>query len=485
MENGKGAGIGHGASAGIPAEGTTAWKPRAAAQKAAGSGSQPSSRGRWIAIAALFISIIALSGCAGVGTSYQTWKNNWDWIALGGIAIAAMGCLLALAYMVSSFTGDEQMKAWTKREVSQLVLSAIILAAIFALSLTVDGWLKIMASASPLPAWQDYVNKDVCCDISQQPTCALTPDYAKGRPCHIALALDYLQILLESGRKMANSDLENYYWPALLSQTGISVSAPGMMDIFSLSFKLFAARSIDATFYSLLFDLTFKTMLFIRVQQIFLDMMWGAIVPMMLGIGIGLRAFHFSRKTGGMLIALGLSVYIVMPMFYVLMGGILFGFMSGWTQADGTHSAFGNTFDVSQLPISNPPSWFDMSGSPKKQSEVLGKQMSMGDPTGNATPDQKQDEGDLVTFLWSVVKVFWNATWGTLYNVVAGTPAAAGTSETAARFAVDGPISNLAMLMVFTVVTPFLALMTMLASFKHFSPLIGGDVELQLLSRLI
>jgi hypothetical protein len=39
--------------------------------------------------------------------------------------------------------------------------------------------------------------------------------------------------------------------------------------------------------------------------------------------------------------------------------------------------------------------------------------------------------------------------------------------------------------MVFTLVTPFLALMTMLASFKYFSPLIGGDVEISLLSRLI
>ena len=51
--------------------------------------------------------------------------------------------------------------------------------------------------------------------------------------------------------------------------------------------------------------------------------------------------------------------------------------------------------------------------------------------------------------------------------------------------AVDGPIAHLALLMVFTLFIPFLALMTTLAAFKVLSPLLGGDVEISLLSRLI
>jgi hypothetical protein len=209
---------------------------------------------------------------------------------------------------------------------------------------------------------------------------------------------------------------------------------------------------------------------------------------MMLGVGVGLRAFHFSRKTGGMLIALAMSIYIVMPMFYVLLSGILFGFMGSWTNVNtGVHSTFGNTFDDSQLPstINKPSSWFDTGNSGVNQSDVLGTKMNLGDPTGNANAQQLQEQGGLVDFLWSVVKTFWNATWGAAYSLLSHTPASASDPETDARFAVGGPLSNLAMLMIFTVVTPFLALMTVLASFKYFSPLIGGDVELELISRLI
>ena len=52
-------------------------------------------------------------------------------------------------------------------------------------------------------------------------------------------------------------------------------------------------------------------------------------------------------------------------------------------------------------------------------------------------------------------------------------------------FSINGPVASLAVLLVFTLITPFLALMTTLASFKVFSGLLGGDVEIALISRLL
>ena len=40
-------------------------------------------------------------------------------------------------------------------------------------------------------------------------------------------------------------------------------------------------------------------------------------------------------------------------------------------------------------------------------------------------------------------------------------------------------------MLVFTLVAPFLGLMTALAAFKAFSPLLGGDVEISIISRLL
>ena len=60
-----------------------------------------------------------------------------------------------------------------------------------------------------------------------------------------------------------------------------------------------------------------------------------------------------------------------------------------------------------------------------------------------------------------------------------------GTFASGQGFSEKGPIANLAFLMIFTVFVPFLSLMTTLAAFKLLSPMIGGDVEISLLSRLI
>jgi len=62
-------------------------------------------------------------------------------------------------------------------------------------------------------------------------------------------------------------------------------------------------------------------------------------------------------------------------------------------------------------------------------------------------------------------------------------PASGGALGTA--FARNGPIGSLATVMVYTLLVPFLALMTTLASVKVVSPMIGGDVEISLLSRII
>jgi hypothetical protein len=412
-----------------------------------------------------------------VPKSGATWSaEGWDWMMLGGIALAAMASLLALSYMAAVFMNDEQMLAWTKREVGQLAYSAFIFACVIALSASADGWLKLLSLASPSPVWQDYVNAVVCCNPLTQ-SCVVSPALAGNRPCHIALAQDYLQILFESGRTMADGILGNYYVPAMLSQISISISSPVMLDLLSFNFKPFPARTIDMQFYGVLFDLTFKTMVFIRVQQIFLDFMWGAIVPVMLGIGLALRAFHFSRKMGGMLIALGMSIYIVMPMFYVLLSGILFGFVPDWG-----HPQFGVSFDPNSLPVQPP---MNISTAPMKQSEILGTGQTFMNLCGTAKPEELEEQGGLVDFLWNIIKILWNSTLNVVGNIVAPAGQLGDDPETAARFAADGPVSSLAMLMVFTVITPFLGLMTMLASFKYFSPLIGGDVELSLLSRLI
>ncbi|MCX8198183.1 MAG: hypothetical protein N3F07_03260 [Candidatus Micrarchaeota archaeon] len=422
------------------------------------------------------------SGCASVSNSpniqWSTAWTSWGWEGLVGIAFATMVLIIWMAYMAASFLGDEQMRAWAKHEVGQLAYSAIIIVAVILLLQTLDGWLKIVSLASPSSQWNSYINNVVCCRPSSGNwliECPATPPSLRLSPCHISIAKDYLQILFESAREQAQYHILNYWLAAFLSNITIATKNPVMMDIMHAHVRPLAGLSIHSEFHSIMLDLIFKTMMFLRVQQVFMDYLYAAFFPIMLALGMVLRIFHFSRKLGGMLIALGLALYVVLPMFYVLMDAILFGFMGGWVNAPGT---FGNRVDQNKTIVpgaSGPVSFGGASGA-----EAFSKPTNLGDICGTSTQEEKDSWGDMVLRAVGLV-------WKALHSDVAGEimKNTGGIENDTSRFGKKGPIANLAALMFFTLFTPFVGLMLTLSAFKVFSPLIGGDVEISLLSRLI
>ncbi len=416
-----------------------------------------------IAAAAAFALIVLLSGCAapGGGTA-AVWSAGWGWESLSAIALAIMALILGLSYMASSLLNEEQLRAWTKREIGQLGYSAVILVLTVAVVANMGGWLKILSLASPSQEWREYVGELVCCDPADS-VCAARPTAAGSKPCHIALAIDYLQILYESGWMQMKSDLLWYWAYSFFSNISYGLGLTALADLANTSVRPLAGLSVDSEFYGVLFDLTFKTLSFVRVQQFLLEFMWAGFFPIMMSIGLVLRTFHFSRKLGGMLVALSLAVFVVLPMYYVLLDAVLFGFMGGW----GSGRAFGNTVDenTNLIPTQNGP--VANAGAANAPLDVM-------DICGTATADEKSAQSSMVDTIQAQWKLAEHADWKSI-----------ATPLLDARFAPDGPIGNLAMLMVFTLVTPFLGLMTTLAAFKYLSPLIGGDVEISVLSRLI
>lgn len=422
-----------------------------------------------IVLFAAFAIALLLSGCTAPGGSQKSiWAADWGWEGLTGIALAVMAMLLGIAYMASTLLGDEQMRAWTKREVGQLAYSAIILVVAVLLVGNMEGWLKLLSSASASPGWQAYVNTVVCCDPAQT-VCVMSDALAKSRPCHIALATDYLQILYESARAQVNYNLFKYWIYAFTSNLAVSLKLIALVDIGDVSVKPLGWLSINSEFYSVLLDLGFKTMMFIRVQQVLLDYLTVAFFPLMMSMGLVLRAFHFSRKLGGMLVALGLSLSVVLPMFYVLSGAILFGFMGDWATR-----SFSNSLDKDTvlLPGVNNA---DLNA-PGSSEDAFRQPLNAIDICGTAPESQGNEMGSVVDTLQGQVNQLTSNNW--LEEITTD-----GLLIT--RFDPDGPIGNMAMLMVLTLISPFIGLMTTLAAFKYFSPLIGGDVEISVLSRLI
>jgi len=406
---------------------------------------------------------IALAAPPALPSQAPVWV--WGWKEMAGLAIAILTFLLSIGYMASVLLSDEQMKAWTKKEIGQAIYSAIILVVAILLIDNMNYWLKEISLVSESQEWGMYVNSMVCCQPPQP--CISSPILAKGKPCHIALAKDYLQILYESGMVQATSHMWQFYAYNTVANLGLAFRLIAFINFAEVSIRPLAFLSVQAEFHSILFELTMKTLLFTRMQQIFLDFLWVAFFPMMLSMGLVLRTFYFTRKLGGLLAGLGLAIYIVLPMFYVLCSAILFGFMGGFVTNTYAHSTFANNFDPANS--TNIVSGFSSTtpgGAPGGLDTDL---LSL-----NATAEQAIEQENTVNLLKQQWDGISHSKWGSSSNERAGY-----------AFAWNGPVSHLATLMIYTTVLPFVGLMTSLAAFKYFSQLLGGDVEISLLSRLI
>lgn len=420
--------------------------------------------------------LLASSGCTGSGGTQQ--KKLWMWAGwepLAWIALATVAMLLAIGYMASVLTANDQLKAWVKKEVGQLFFSLLIVIFTVALVGSVDYWLKGLSGISLDQRWGAYVNNAVCCDGSSGPCMGLV----KKRPCHIELASDYLQLLYETARLNAESILSNYWFYGFLSNTSMTIFFIADDRNPIASFSLFAGLSMLANLYSILFDLIMKTMMLIRAQQVFFDLLWYALFPVFLSVGLVLRILYFTRKLGGLLIALALSAYIVLPMMYVVSDAILFGMMGGWSAEVGWQ-AFGNEFNAnnatggSALPFTDPSDPVNFGNSSDAK--------AVFDPSKAANIDLCNEDLEGRQQMNSLVDGF-AANWGLFEH--ANWFGQAGDYIENGLFEYNGPIGTLATIMAFSLFVPFLSLMAMLASVKVLSPLIGGDVEISLLSRLI
>lgn len=424
-----------------------------------------------LAVLALLFLLFASFGCTGTSGVPKTEMMGWNLII--GVAFLIVVFLLAIGYMAAVFIGDDRLKAWVGRELGQVFFSAIIIVAAVALVGSLDTWLQVLSLAGS-QEWQNYVNS-ICC-APGSPSCAPpAASMARGRACHIEVATDYLQVLYETARHDASTYLSNYGWFAFLSN--LSVNAMLVLKFLAaFSFKPFAGLEMGAEFFSLLFDLAIKTMFLLRAQQIFLDFLWFPLFPVMISMGLALRILYFTRKLGGMLIALSLALYVVFPMFYVLSSAILWGFMSHASANSWEH--FGSTYNADPGAGGTPlPAFSNTAVSPLQRANDAFSRPALNFDLCNSSTQAEN-----------------SAMGSAMGEVSGGYPGLEGGKwyfqflefiTTGKAFGPNGPIANIAALMVFTLFIPFLALMAALSAFKALSPLLGGDVEIQLLSRLI
>ncbi len=260
----------------------------------------------------------------------------WDqWI---GFAVAALSIatMMAIAvYLISNILQNDKMKGWAKMELTEIFYSAVIIAmALPALTLVdevVQGAILLGANnagagpvhLSPTMAWikvadsngagAGYERLDICGDDIADNEQSV---YHNIPSCHMRLGIWYLREVFDETKNFAFEVYLSYIWTAIAADFTVNVEFIFEKAGF-FNFNPFRGFfTMGNTIKIQIFDWAMKIMMISKFQEIMLHFISIALFPALFVSGAILRAFTFTRKLGGLLLAMALSLYFIFPAFY-------------------------------------------------------------------------------------------------------------------------------------------------------------------------
>ncbi|RLG20052.1 hypothetical protein DRN67_00995 [Candidatus Micrarchaeota archaeon] len=413
---------------------------------------------------ALALVALVLAGCTypapptapDTAVDFSTlWHDMW--LPVAGTAIIIAAFFVSIAYMLGSALNNQMIIQWSKSELFQLFASALIVGGLFWLVSMIVAFSASLTGATGISCVgvPDVADKYASEDIA-------------AAPCHIRVAQIYLEIMYENMFEMTRD----------LLVTGSLVSA---ISNFSITFEMLIPPWTSATFVpfsslNMIFETLYfcfntltKMMILLKFQIYFLSYVWRALFPMLLVLGVILRTFWFTRRLGGLLIAIAIGIYVAMPLLYVLSYYILGGTSAGTYVVKIDPSAYGDiTSEHEQL--------FESGG-------------AYGTPYTLVEHPELQDMGDVAhrinsienrNYVGDILSVAGSA-------AVAGSPVPIPGVPTENNWVVgdDGVLENTAKLLIYATFVPFMVLMTTISFIKGLSPLLGGDIEIAGITHLI
>jgi hypothetical protein len=233
----------------------------------------------------------------GADVAFQAVWSNWQSVAVAAAVLSLL--FAALAYALSRFFRTRSLELWAKDEIYQALASAfivgaavIIITAISSFSCSISG--KCVGS-------QDHV--DAAINIMGNMTSNVTKQLE-----HIF----YLSMRVGMITKMGKF-YDFTIGPDLACIAGYCLTA------FGFNFYWWAGGSMIADSIDYTFSILLPIISSFIAQMYMLMFIKEALFPTLLAMGIILRTFFFSRKVGGLLIAIALALYTVYPLMYIML----------------------------------------------------------------------------------------------------------------------------------------------------------------------
>lgn len=353
-----------------------------------------------------------------------------DALIWSGIIIGIAALLLGAAFMASKVFMVPAWEAWVREEFGNLLFTAFILVAFvtfaYAIEFVADSLARDVLFSSNTNSYWRYIYEctpgaDKWCGrwdrISVRPTSC-------PYPCHVYIARGFLGSVYEDYGASITSTAKALAVSRLFESFGLSVGldvVPWAAKLYiSFGIPLYPGRAVFNNSLSKALDELLRMSMGIKAQEVMLGYL-----PGLSGIffitGVLFRIPWFTRKLGGLLVALAIGLYAILPLVYVL----------AWYTVD-------------------------------RSSVTFNEQMLSEDLT-------EVEFGELASTLGgktSVASLFTNY-------------------DGSGKEVQIGLLDMVGRAYLINTLIPVLAIFATIGFVRHFSPMIGGDVEIAGLTRII
>lgn len=232
-------------------------------------------------------------GLASGSNLYQVgWFSDWKTAGLVGVAIAI--AIIAVAAMIGHGFNLPEVKAFVDTELSQAVVSVLLIFALVGLIAFFDQTARLALAGADLP---------VACNANE--------------PCYITAAKFYIDNLYDTAGSYARNELTESVKNQAAANAGISTQFNLWYLAFAgTSLRPNAGQSLRAERAGAIFETVSKLMASLNAQRYFLDAVAYGIAPVFMLLGILLRTFFFTRRLGGLLLAIAAALFIIYPLTY-------------------------------------------------------------------------------------------------------------------------------------------------------------------------
>ncbi|MFH1785804.1 MAG: hypothetical protein ABH842_05230 [Candidatus Micrarchaeota archaeon] len=267
----------------------------------------------------------------------ESFWGDWVWFAGGALTLTTI--LVAIVYMLSELFSSDKMKSWAKMELAEIFYSAVIISiGITGLPLidaVVQGSLGVSntggaigtpgCAGSATSFWipttdygtftttKEYQCKDICgSDIASHPNSV----YHGVESCHIRLGIWYMREIFDEAKNFAFSIYIDYIKTSMIAEFTINIEFIFEKAGFFTFTPWRGFYTMGNKVKELAFDWAMKLLMITKFQEVMIRFIAIALFPAFFVIGALLRVFPFTRKLGGLMLAIAIALYFIFPAFY-------------------------------------------------------------------------------------------------------------------------------------------------------------------------